>query len=159
MKNLSIGDVVEISGIPAKTIHRWIRSGIVECEANGAGGGFHKRFSLSTAIALKFAAEWRDWGAGLPLLNPLIRHIAGMSVKQMNRAFQEGRTHILRLPDGPLVSTDAPAGYPVEAMVPGMDIDQFNLERVYNEAMETIEDIKSRRAHVRGRNRGLVSAN
>lgn len=152
-KQLSTGDLCELSSIPMNTLDRWARQGIIKPIEGGSGQGSHRRFSISQAVALVFAAEWRRWGAGKPLIEPMIPHIAKMTHDEMFKAFAEGRTHLLELPCGPL----SKPLFKWSRKHSGEPFDRFDLRRVYLDVMKRILEIERREKKAVGRSRGLAS--
>lgn len=156
MKLLSSGEVCEIAGLPQSTLDRWCSGESVDLEGpvvtphqEASGKGSQRRFTVAQAVGLAFAAEWREWGAGWPLLEPLLRKLMELSEKDMLRAFAEGRTHLLELPGNRLEQ-------PVPVEFPGKE--RCDLQRVYRKVKERITEIEQREKAdppKRGRKRAL----
>lgn len=147
MRRLSTGDVTELSGIPANTLSEWVAAGLLKPVEGGDGKGRHRRWSVAQAVALTFAAEWRRWGAGPAVLRPLITNLARMTDEQMLAEFDAGRTHLVQLPDGTFIE-------PVGRFI---DMDRYDMSRVYREVTERIRRMEHRKGNTTGRNRGLVA--
>lgn len=152
-KLLSSGEVCEITGLPQNTLDRWCSGESVDLEGpvvtpyqeakrpvvkpyqEASGRGTQRRFTVAQAVGLAFAAEWREWGAGWPLLEPLLRELMKLTEKQMLAAFAEGRTHILELP-GNRLEKAPPGNFP--------SAERLNLRRVYCKVQERIAELEER---------------
>lgn len=147
MRQLSIGDLSELSTVPVGTLAKWCRKGVLKPLAAAEGTGNHRRFSVAQATALMYAAEWHERGAGIRIVENIIDTLTPLSDEELLNEFARGNTHLLP---------------PLEHLlhlpkdVIGTDGETFNVQRVYRQAIKRIREMEKRPKSVRGRSRGLV---
>lgn len=149
MKRLSTGEISELSGIPVNTLNDWVNAGFIRPVEGGEGKGRHRRWSIAQAVVLCFAAEWRDRGAGRPILKSLIANLTRVSDRQLLAKFKAGERYLVELPDGKIIK-------PIGRFI---DLERYDLERVYKEVIRKVSEMEKRDRNATGRNRALASLN
>jgi hypothetical protein len=158
MKLLSSGEVCEIAALPLNTLDRWCSGDSVDLEGpvvvpyqEATGRGRHRRFTVAQAVGLAFAAQWREWGAGWALLEPMLRSLMKLTERKMLAAFAEGRTHILELPGNKLEKPQLP-------LANGKLFDLFSVYERVQESISRMQHDAETSAKKPGRKRALATA-
>ena len=96
-KLLSTGDVLNLTGLPAKTFDEWNSKGIVVHVEGGEGHGSHRRFTPLQVVGICVAVELRNGKRGcvLPYVSNVVKAFADMSEKKLTNQFEKGATHFL----------------------------------------------------------------
>jgi len=153
---LSAGDVCRILEIPHRTLHEWVRAGIVRPAVDEGGTGHHRKFAVvPDVVAIATGRGLRAAGYTLQLASDVMEQLMSMTPEDFDFAFRQRRYYLLILPgvgdvsDG-LVSRqtlidamtlDPPLARRLGVMPVGLDI-----HRVYNNVMRAIGTTDSREA-------------
>jgi len=133
-KLLSTGDVLGLTGLPAKTFDEWNSKGIVVPKEGGEGHGSHRKFTWMQVLGILVAVELRNGERGcvLPYVGKVVAAFAAMDEKELQAAFKKGATHFLTLAgnrpylEGPRCS------------------DMVNVQQIYRSVILHIQEMEGR---------------
>jgi len=153
---LSAGDVCRILNIPHRTLHEWVRLGIVRPAVDLGGTGHHRRFAaVPDLIAIAVGRGLRAAGYTLKVAGDVMERLLNMTPEDFDFAFAQGRYYLIVLPgigdvsDG-LVSrqtlSDAMNLDPPLAGALGLTPTGLDIKRVYDNLMRAIGTTEPREA-------------
>lgn len=152
LKAMSVGVVAEITDIGIPTLKSWCDKRIIRAvRPAGKGHGRHRLIPFSQVVALKFAADWRKIG-GPDFIRGLILNLSRLTDEELLAAFDEGRTHLLELPGGPLVrgpkkpNPDDPFAFMCDVSRAYQDV---KLQALYIESREAAKRGRGRRVKIK----------
>jgi hypothetical protein len=155
---LTSGDVCELAGITQNMLDRWCREGLLRPANNtGIGHGHHRTFGRLEAVAVAYAARWREAGFGPELVKNAARFVLNLGPEGLEREVAAGRTFLL-----PPISGSHPylIGPPVDPETGEelMHYCRLDLRRCLTEVTRNIAELSRRPANATGRKRGLAGS-
>lgn len=148
---LSLGEVAEIAGIPLTTLDRWVSNGLVTPAHSGGGPGNHRRFNLVQAVAVVCGAAHRAVGLQGQWVEAVVRAVADLSLKQLDRALDAGETLVV-----PLVGDEPPYGLLLPPTKKDEVTEQLTLDACLRRVLDGAAELAKRPANRTGRNRALA---
>jgi len=93
------GDVVRLTGIPHKTLCRWVEAGFVRATKTAKGSGYHHVFTDHDVLAIALTVDLRRRGFSVKQASNVCRWLLDHPIGDLRSAWKQGRMLLLVVGD------------------------------------------------------------